>query len=174
MPRGRPQLGQGANLGLVDAWTLAQAVQATGEVASAITLFAERRSAVVRFYRQEAQVFSTSPAALREAVSPIRTARKGWGLDRLDLLPSPVPEAPGWDHGRLHHGRRPADQHAHGDRLGYHEQRGQRYGHIHRLRGLHQRNQLSVHGDRPGECHEQHGTGDQHPDEHRVRAQGCQ
>jgi 2-polyprenyl-6-methoxyphenol hydroxylase-like FAD-dependent oxidoreductase len=32
-----PQLGQGANLGLVDAWTLADAVGAADDVAGAIT-----------------------------------------------------------------------------------------------------------------------------------------
>jgi 2-polyprenyl-6-methoxyphenol hydroxylase-like FAD-dependent oxidoreductase len=53
-----PQLGQGANLGLVDAWTLAWAIKESGTVADAIARFAERRSATVRFYRQASHLLT--------------------------------------------------------------------------------------------------------------------
>ena len=43
-----PQLGQGANLALLDAWTLADTLATGGDLAD----FARRRSATVRFYRQ--------------------------------------------------------------------------------------------------------------------------
>jgi 2-polyprenyl-6-methoxyphenol hydroxylase-like FAD-dependent oxidoreductase len=53
-----PQLGQGANLGLVDAWTLARAVGDDGTVAGAIAQFVERRTATVRFYRQASHLLT--------------------------------------------------------------------------------------------------------------------
>jgi 2-polyprenyl-6-methoxyphenol hydroxylase-like FAD-dependent oxidoreductase len=53
-----PQLGQGANLGLVDAWTLAQAVEESDSAAQAIGRFVVRRSATVRFYRQASHLLT--------------------------------------------------------------------------------------------------------------------
>jgi 2-polyprenyl-6-methoxyphenol hydroxylase-like FAD-dependent oxidoreductase len=73
-----PQLGQGANLGLVDAWTLAQAVQATGEVASAIALFAEQRKAVVRFYRQASHLLTPLFQSNAASLGWLRDAFAGW------------------------------------------------------------------------------------------------
>lgn len=51
-----PQLGQGANLGLLDAWTVARAVAETDDLDAALALFARRRSSTVRFYRQASHV----------------------------------------------------------------------------------------------------------------------
>lgn len=53
-----PQLGQGANLGLIDAWTLADSLGAGGDVAGAIGRFARRRDATVRFYRQASHLLT--------------------------------------------------------------------------------------------------------------------
>jgi 2-polyprenyl-6-methoxyphenol hydroxylase-like FAD-dependent oxidoreductase len=53
-----PQLGQGANLGLVDAWTLARALEGSETVGDAIGQFAEQRSATVRFYRQASHLLT--------------------------------------------------------------------------------------------------------------------
>jgi 2-polyprenyl-6-methoxyphenol hydroxylase-like FAD-dependent oxidoreductase len=53
-----PQLGQGANLGLVDAWTLARAVEEGESVVAAIGQFAEWRSTTVRFYRQASHLLT--------------------------------------------------------------------------------------------------------------------
>lgn len=53
-----PQLGQGANLGLVDAWTLARAVEESGIVSGAIANFVERRHDTVRFYRQASHLLT--------------------------------------------------------------------------------------------------------------------
>jgi 2-polyprenyl-6-methoxyphenol hydroxylase-like FAD-dependent oxidoreductase len=59
-----PQLGQGANLALVDAWTLADTLAAGGTLAD----FARRRDATVRFYRQASHlltpVFQSNAAPL--------------------------------------------------------------------------------------------------------------
>ncbi len=53
-----PQLGQGANLGLVDGWTLADVLAETADIPSAIARFAERRGATVRFYRQASHLLT--------------------------------------------------------------------------------------------------------------------
>jgi len=50
-----PQLGRGANLALLDAWTLADTLATGGDLAD----FARRRSATVRFYRQASGSVST-------------------------------------------------------------------------------------------------------------------
>jgi 2-polyprenyl-6-methoxyphenol hydroxylase-like FAD-dependent oxidoreductase len=47
-----PQLGQGANLGLLDAHALFCALSESDDLASALALFAKQRSSTVRFYRQ--------------------------------------------------------------------------------------------------------------------------
>lgn len=53
-----PQLGQGANLGLVDAWTLARALAEHGDVAGAIAQFVEWRRSTVRFYCQASHLLT--------------------------------------------------------------------------------------------------------------------
>jgi 2-polyprenyl-6-methoxyphenol hydroxylase-like FAD-dependent oxidoreductase len=73
-----PQLGQGANLGLVDAWTLARALEATGEVAAAIALFAEQRSATVRFYRQASHLLTPLFQSRAAPLGWLRDAFAGW------------------------------------------------------------------------------------------------
>jgi 2-polyprenyl-6-methoxyphenol hydroxylase-like FAD-dependent oxidoreductase len=47
-----PQLGQGANLGLLDAHALAQALATSDDLAAALNLFTRRRGPSVRFYRE--------------------------------------------------------------------------------------------------------------------------
>jgi len=53
-----PQLGQGANLGLVDGWTLADVLGECRDIPSAIARFAERRAPAVRFYRQASHLLT--------------------------------------------------------------------------------------------------------------------
>jgi 2-polyprenyl-6-methoxyphenol hydroxylase-like FAD-dependent oxidoreductase len=53
-----PQLGQGANLGLLDAHVLSRALAASDDLAAALTLFARRRSSPVRFYRQASHLLT--------------------------------------------------------------------------------------------------------------------
>lgn len=106
-----PQLGQGANLGLLDAHALAhalaQALAAGGDLAAALALFARRRTPPSRFYRQASHLLtpffqSHSPALglLRDALmgpacrlpgmrgmmtSTLAGLRRGWlSADRLD------------------------------------------------------------------------------------------
>ena len=47
-----PQLGQGANLGLLDAHACSARWSQSDDLAAALALFAEQRSSTVRFYRQ--------------------------------------------------------------------------------------------------------------------------
>jgi len=53
-----PQLGQGANLGLLDAHALAQALAESSSLDAALALFARRRSSAVRFYRQASHLLT--------------------------------------------------------------------------------------------------------------------
>jgi 2-polyprenyl-6-methoxyphenol hydroxylase-like FAD-dependent oxidoreductase len=53
-----PQLGQGANLGLLDAHALSRALAESDDVAAALALFARRRSSSVRFYRQASHLLT--------------------------------------------------------------------------------------------------------------------
>jgi 2-polyprenyl-6-methoxyphenol hydroxylase-like FAD-dependent oxidoreductase len=78
-----PQLGQGANLGLVDAWALAQAVEDSETVAGAIARFAERRSATVRFYRQASHLLTPF---FQSNLPPL-----GWLRDAVMILACRLP-----------------------------------------------------------------------------------
>jgi 2-polyprenyl-6-methoxyphenol hydroxylase-like FAD-dependent oxidoreductase len=78
-----PQLGQGANLGLVDAWTLARALEDGGTVADAIDRFAERRTATVRFYRQASHLLTPF---FQSRIEPL-----GWLRDTFMILPCRLP-----------------------------------------------------------------------------------
>jgi 2-polyprenyl-6-methoxyphenol hydroxylase-like FAD-dependent oxidoreductase len=53
-----PQLGQGANLGLLDAHALAGALAEGSDLASALALFARRRDSAVRYYRQASHLLT--------------------------------------------------------------------------------------------------------------------
>ena len=53
-----PQLGQGANLGLLDAHALARALAESKDLSAALALLARRRSSAVRFYRQASHLLT--------------------------------------------------------------------------------------------------------------------
>lgn len=78
-----PQLGQGANLGLVDAWALARAVEESETVAEAIGQFAERRTATVRFYRQASHLLTPF---FQSRLTPL-----GWLRDAFMILACRLP-----------------------------------------------------------------------------------
>jgi hypothetical protein len=64
----------------------------TGEIFDADIIF---DASMVRFYRHEANLFGQGGAALEdEPISPIQAARKGWGLESLDLL---ARDSQGWN-----------------------------------------------------------------------------
>jgi 2-polyprenyl-6-methoxyphenol hydroxylase-like FAD-dependent oxidoreductase len=53
-----PQLGQGANLGLMDAWTLAQTLDDAPDLLSAFIRFERRRDPSVRYYRRASHLLT--------------------------------------------------------------------------------------------------------------------
>lgn len=53
-----PQLGQGVNMGLLDAWTLAEALVAHPDLSDALTAYAAARRAHVRLYQALSLVFT--------------------------------------------------------------------------------------------------------------------
>ncbi|WP_292100087.1 NAD(P)/FAD-dependent oxidoreductase [Brevundimonas sp.] len=53
-----PQLGQGVNMGLLDAWTLAEALAAHPDLSDALTAYAAARRAHVRLYQALSLVFT--------------------------------------------------------------------------------------------------------------------
>ena len=102
-----PQLGQGANLGLLDAHALSRALATSSDLATALDLFARRRGPPVRFYRQASHLLtpffqSNQPllglardalmgvACLAPVLRPMMTStlaglRRGWlSADTLD------------------------------------------------------------------------------------------
>jgi 2-polyprenyl-6-methoxyphenol hydroxylase-like FAD-dependent oxidoreductase len=78
-----PQLGQGANLGLTDAWALARAVEQSESVAGAIARFVERRNATVRFYRQASHLLTPF---FQSRLTPL-----GWLRDAFMIVPCRLP-----------------------------------------------------------------------------------
>ena len=69
-----PQLGQGANLALVDAWTLADTLATAGDLAD----FARRRDATVRFYRQASHLLTPLFQSNAAPLGWLRDAFSGW------------------------------------------------------------------------------------------------
>ena len=78
-----PQLGQGANLALVDAWTLADTLATGGTLGD----FARRRSATVRFYRQASHLLTP---LFQSNVAPL-----GWMRDAVMGLACRLPVSRG-------------------------------------------------------------------------------
>lgn len=80
-----PQLGQGANLGLMDAWVLARALAASADVPAAFAQFAKHRTSTVRFYRQASHLLTPFFQSRLWPLGLVRDAFLGWGC-RLPLL----------------------------------------------------------------------------------------
>jgi 2-polyprenyl-6-methoxyphenol hydroxylase-like FAD-dependent oxidoreductase len=88
-----PQLGQGASLALLDAWTLADRLDSVGDVSVGIRHFVANREAHVRGCRRLSRVVtmlyqSTSPAARwsREHLVPALTRVRGVETVMLQAL----------------------------------------------------------------------------------------
>jgi 2-polyprenyl-6-methoxyphenol hydroxylase-like FAD-dependent oxidoreductase len=79
-----PQLGQGANLALVDAWTLADTLASGGTLND----FARRRSATVRFYRQASHLLTP---LFQSSFAPL-----GWARDAAMGLACRLPVSRGF------------------------------------------------------------------------------
>jgi 2-polyprenyl-6-methoxyphenol hydroxylase-like FAD-dependent oxidoreductase len=72
-----PQLGQGANLGLLDAHALAEAL-AESDLPAALALFARRRSASVRFYRRASHLLTPFFQSRSSSLALLRDLFMGW------------------------------------------------------------------------------------------------
>jgi 2-polyprenyl-6-methoxyphenol hydroxylase-like FAD-dependent oxidoreductase len=73
-----PQLGQGANLGLLDAHALAEALAESSDLPAAVALFARRRSASVRFYRQASHLLTPFFQSRSSSLALLRDLFMGW------------------------------------------------------------------------------------------------
>ena len=73
-----PQLGQGANLGLLDAHALAETLAESSDLPAAVALFARRRSASVRFYRQASHLLTPFFQSRSSSLALLRDLFMGW------------------------------------------------------------------------------------------------
>jgi 2-polyprenyl-6-methoxyphenol hydroxylase-like FAD-dependent oxidoreductase len=73
-----PQLGQGANVALLDAHALARALAESADVPAALALFARRRSASVRFYRQASHLLTPFFQSRAAPLGLLRDLFMGW------------------------------------------------------------------------------------------------
>jgi 2-polyprenyl-6-methoxyphenol hydroxylase-like FAD-dependent oxidoreductase len=72
-----PQLGQGANLGLLDAHALSRALATNADLAAALAQFAYRRGSAVRFYRQASHLLTPFFQSRLPLLGPVRDALMG-------------------------------------------------------------------------------------------------
>ena len=79
-----PQLGQGANLGLMDAWVLAETLAEAPELLSAFLRFERRRNPAVRYYRRASHLLTPF---FQSRLAPL-----GW---LRDALMGPAHHVPG-------------------------------------------------------------------------------
>lgn len=82
-----PQLGQGANLGLLDAHALACALAESGDLTTALALFAQRRNSTVRFYRQASHLLTPFFQSRLAPLGLLRDAFMGWACRMPGLRP---------------------------------------------------------------------------------------
>jgi 2-polyprenyl-6-methoxyphenol hydroxylase-like FAD-dependent oxidoreductase len=82
-----PQLGQGANLGLLDAHALAQALAESSTPEAALALFARRRSSAVRFYRQASHLLTPFFQSRLAPLGLLRDTFMGWSCHMPGLRP---------------------------------------------------------------------------------------
>jgi 2-polyprenyl-6-methoxyphenol hydroxylase-like FAD-dependent oxidoreductase len=82
-----PQLGQGANLGLLDAHALAQALAESSGLDAALALFARRRSSAVRFYRQASHLLTPFFQSRLAPLGLLRDTFMGWSCHIPGLRP---------------------------------------------------------------------------------------
>jgi 2-polyprenyl-6-methoxyphenol hydroxylase-like FAD-dependent oxidoreductase len=78
-----PQLGQGANNGLLDAWALSDAIANSDDLNSALALYAKTRRAHVRFY----QMASAAMTPFFQSDSMTFATLRDVFFDRLKVIP---------------------------------------------------------------------------------------
>jgi 2-polyprenyl-6-methoxyphenol hydroxylase-like FAD-dependent oxidoreductase len=78
-----PQLGQGANNGLLDAWALSDAIATSDDLGSALALYAKTRRAHVRFY----QMASAAMTPFFQSDSMAFATLRDVAFDRMKVIP---------------------------------------------------------------------------------------
>ncbi len=78
-----PQLGQGANMALLDAWALAGAIEETDDLAAALREFQRRRERHVRLYQAISRFFTP----FYQSNDPIRPLIRDWITAPIIRLP---------------------------------------------------------------------------------------
>ncbi|MBV8636287.1 MAG: FAD-dependent monooxygenase, partial [Burkholderiaceae bacterium] len=78
-----PQLGQGANLALVDAWTLAQCLAQQSDLPAALAQYSRKRKAHLRYYQTASRVLTP----LFQSHSRIGSGLRDLGLGLACRLP---------------------------------------------------------------------------------------
>jgi 2-polyprenyl-6-methoxyphenol hydroxylase-like FAD-dependent oxidoreductase len=96
-----PQLGQGANLGLLDAHVLARALAESSSLDAALALFAKRRSSAVRFYRQASHLLTPFFQSRLAPLGLLRDAFMGLACQVPGLRPLMGSTLAGTRHGWL-------------------------------------------------------------------------
>lgn len=108
-----PQLGQGANMALIDAWVLSQCLAARSEVPAALSDYSRQRCAHLRFYQSASRwltplfqsdqrlgpgfrdaFFGTAgrlPWIKGQSMATLSGMKSGWLLGRLDLAAATPP-----------------------------------------------------------------------------------
>ena len=86
-PQRQPAVGWGANLGLLDAHVLARAVAESADVPLALALFARRRSASVRFYRQASHLLTPFFQSRLAPLGWLRDLFMGWACHMPGMRP---------------------------------------------------------------------------------------
>lgn len=82
-----PQLGQGANLGLVDAHALTVALAESPDLLSAFLLFERRRDSTVRYYRQASHLLTPFFQSRLAPLGWLRDAFMGWACHVPGMRP---------------------------------------------------------------------------------------
>jgi 2-polyprenyl-6-methoxyphenol hydroxylase-like FAD-dependent oxidoreductase len=82
-----PQLGQGANLGLLDAYALARALAESADLGAALALFARRHSSTMRFYRQASHLLTPFFQSRLAPLGLLRDAFMGWACHMPGMRP---------------------------------------------------------------------------------------
>lgn len=74
-----PQLGQGANLALLDAWVLRNAIAAAGSVPAALADYSKARSAHLRYYQWASRMLTPLFQSNLTVLPTLRDLFMGWG-----------------------------------------------------------------------------------------------
>jgi len=82
-----PQLGQGANLGLMDAWALARSVDESANLLAALIAYERRRASPTYYYQLASHLLTPFFQSRSAPLGLLRDAFMGWGCHMPGLRP---------------------------------------------------------------------------------------